>query len=296
MSPLAGVADAVFASPALATTVSTGDAIARSLGIALGATMVVFPIGLVLVAGASSFTRTISDDVADRPDLSFAAGFVCFFGLLVVGASPLIVGTLAGLEAGGALTLLVSLPGLFLWGLLLIVGSTLGAVAVGDRIASRVGGDSPSLARALVTGTALFSASLLVPVFGALVAMGLATVAVGAVVRRRFDIDGQLFEGEDEPDRDPTAVAATEDRGTETEARSADPWGSTEDESTASAPVTEREPDGESTETVRERADSDATAPRGSEWEWDTDDASRERSEEDGDENRSLHRGNTGSQ
>lgn len=199
LSPVLGDATAVVAAS------SVDVAALRPLWLAIGTTIAALIVGLVSIAGASSFVRTVGDDIAERPDLAFAAGFVVVFGLLVAVALPLIVSTAVGIGAVAALAALISFPGLILWGLVLLVGSCLGAVAVGTRVADRRGDDA-SLLPAVVVGALGLGASQLVPVLGALVAMGLATVATGAVVRRRFDVDSRLFDADGEPTR-PTARA-----------------------------------------------------------------------------------------
>lgn len=203
--PAVTTVDPAAAPTALAAAGGVDVGALRPFSLAIGATIAALLVGAILVAGAASFTRAISDDIAERPDLSFAAGFVAFFGLLVAVAFPLIAATAVGGDAAAALAGLVSFPGLVLWGIALFVGGCLGAVAVGDRLVDRLGGSS-SLAPAAVVGAVVLGASQLVPVFGAVVAMGLATVAIGAVARRRFDVDERLFDGA-EPDGKRTAAA-----------------------------------------------------------------------------------------
>lgn len=239
---------------------SVGAVVPRPFWLAIGATVVALLVGVVLLAGASSFTRSVSADIAERPDLSFAVGFLGLFGLLVAVTLPLVLSTAVEHAAVSALTAFVSASGLFVWGLVLVVGSCLGAVAIGVRLAGRLV-DSRSLVPAVVVGAAVLGASQLVPVLGALVAMGLATVATGAVARRRFDVDDRLFDGdavsgptagsatgrssggwETEPDRSPAAV--TWNDGDEPAGRTAE---------------RERSPSVGGTETVTERGDDDAS-------------------------------------
>ncbi|ADB59684.1 hypothetical protein Htur_0788 [Haloterrigena turkmenica DSM 5511] len=234
MSPLAVAPEIAFAPFALASAdsdptaslaaSSVGAVVPRPFWLPLGTTLVAFLVGVVLLAAASTFTRTVSDDIAERPDRSFAVGFLGLFGLLVAVTLPLVLSTAVEHPVVSALTAVVAAPGLFVWGLAVVVGSCLGAVAMGDRVVRRRS-DSASLVPATVVGAVVLGASQLVPVFGALVAMGLATVAVGAVARRRFDVDERLFDGdaasesagrseigrssagwETEPDRTPSAV------------------------------------------------------------------------------------------
>ncbi|WP_126662835.1 hypothetical protein [Haloterrigena salifodinae] len=202
MSPLAVAPETAFAPPALAAVgpngttslaaSSVGAVVPRPFWLPLGTTIVALLVGVVLLAAASSVTRTVGDDIAERPDLSFAAGFLGLFGLLVVVTLPLILSMTVEHPAVSALTAVVAAPGLFVWGIAVVVGSCLGAVAIGDRLARRRS-DSASLVPAVVGGAVVLGASQLVPVFGALVAMGLATVAIGAVARLRFDVDERLF-------------------------------------------------------------------------------------------------------
>ncbi|ELZ14735.1 hypothetical protein C477_19624 [Haloterrigena salina JCM 13891] len=234
MSPLAVALETAFAPLALAAVgpnwttplaaSSVGAVVPRPFWLPLGTTIVALLVGVVLLAAASSVTRTVGDEIGERPDLSFAVGFLGLFGLLVVVTLPLILSMTVEHPAISALTAVVAGPGLFVWGLAVVVGSCLGAVAIGDRLARRRG-DSASLVPAVGSGAVVLGASQLVPVFGALVAMGLATVAIGAVARLRFDVDERLFDGdaagesagrseigrssagwETEPDRSPAAV------------------------------------------------------------------------------------------
>ncbi|QRV16248.1 hypothetical protein JMJ58_04965 [Haloterrigena salifodinae] len=202
MSPLAVAPETAFAPLALAAVgpngttslaaSNVGAVVPRPFWLPLGTTIVALLVGVVLLAAASSVTRTVGDDIAERPDLSFAAGFLGLFGLLVVVTLPLVLSMTVEHPAVSALTAVVAAPGLFVWGIAVVVGSCLGAVAIGDRLARRRG-DSASFVPAVIGSAVVLGASQLVPVFGALVAMGLATVAIGAVARLRFDVDERLF-------------------------------------------------------------------------------------------------------
>lgn len=257
-TPLASVADGSF----------------RPLWVAVGALLVTVGIGAVLIAGFPTATRRVSGDAIERPDLSFAAGFVVFFGLLVAVALPMIGATYLGISALDPLVGIVSLPGLLGWAALLLVGGTVGAIALGDRIAVRLGDDSPSLRRALAIGAVVVCASLLVPVFGALLAMGLATVAIGADARRRFDLDRWLGI-DDEADPEPTATAAA---GSATAAESTADWDTRRSSETAvwqtnedRPSATARERDGDATTETVDRTESDVDGPRdGDRREWNT--------------------------
>lgn len=264
VSPVVAPADAVFAnlefiavdsSSAIALS-SVFTTIQRPLGIAIGIMVVASVVGTVLAAGFSTTVRSISDDVADRPDLAFATGFLGFFGLLVVAASPLVAAMVLDHAAVTAVAGITSLPGLLLWALLLLVGSCIGAIVVGDRLARRITGDSPSLTWAVVIGAVLLGGCQLVPVLGALVAMGLATVATGAVLRRRFDIDGRLFDT-DELDReattDPSIQGPAADWGADRTGETV--WHSSEDHSSTPA-----------SEPVSERTETSVDEPRGDDW------------------------------
>ena len=212
--PLVTAPESAFVASTIAPVVTSVDVAASSVdgaalrpfSLAIGATIAALVVGVLLLVGGASFARAMSDDVAERPDLAFAAGFVVLFGPLVLVALPLLLSTSVEHPAIAALTAVVSLPVLLRWGLALVVGSCLGAVALGDRLAGRITG-SRSLLPAVVVGAVAFGASQLVPVFGAVVAMGLATVAIGAVVRRRFDVDERLFDGVDSSDGDEEEAA-----------------------------------------------------------------------------------------
>ncbi|WP_137289545.1 ABC transporter permease [Natronorubrum halophilum] len=189
----------------------------RALALAVGWMALTLVVGGILIAGTPSAARSIRDDTLERPDLAFATGFVVFFGLLVVVAIPLFVTTYVENPAVLALGALVALPAVLLWLVLLIAGGSFGVVAVGDRIAGRLGDESPSLRRALATGTVVLGASQLVPVLGAVVAMGVATLGTGGAVRRWTDVGSgrRDIDASDGQERDPTDAAdglATADR------------------------------------------------------------------------------------
>ncbi|QSW98001.1 ABC transporter permease [Haloterrigena alkaliphila] len=260
-TPLASVADGSF----------------RPLWVAVGALLVTVGVGAVLIAGFPTATRRVSGDAVERPDLSFAAGFVVLFGLLVAVALPMTGATYLGISALDPLAGIVSLPGLLGWAALLLVGGTLGAIVLGDRIAVRLGDDSPSLRRALAIGAVVVCASLLVPVFGALLAMGLATVAIGADARRRFDLERWLGI-DDEGNREPTATAAAGSTVDWDARRSSETavWKTNEDRPSATA----SERDANATAEVIDRTESDVDGPRKGDrradeawtvddWEWD---------------------------
>ncbi|MDQ2049932.1 hypothetical protein RBH26_05490 [Natronolimnohabitans sp. A-GB9] len=202
MSPppvsVAGAVLAALASPPAKTSPAAlsgvGPIPSQALDIAVGVTVLAVVVGTVAVAGAPNAVRSISDEIAGRPGRSFAAGFLGFFGLLVVVASPLTAASLLEWPALTSIAGPVSIPGLLLWAGLLLVGSCLGAVAVGDRLARRIGGDSTPLVAGVAVGAIVLGGSQLVPVLGALVPMGLATVAIGAILRRRVGVDEWLFD------------------------------------------------------------------------------------------------------
>lgn len=304
MSPLAVSLDPAFVSRPLAAVasaptptvavVSSGDAVVpRPLWLAIATMILALVVGGVFVAGALTFTRTVGEDIFERPDLAFAAGFVCLFGPLVAVALPLIVSTLLGGDGIAALAGVVSIPGLFLWGLVLVVAGCLGAVVVGERLAGRVT-DSSSPVQALVAGAAFLGASQLVPVLGALVAMGLATVAVGAVARRQFDIDDRLFdlESDDRPRESTSRTAAARSGGARaraSERSQSDPSWRTGDEPAET--TTDRGRDVWTTdESERNGIDDgdDETWPVDG-WEWDAD----ENREADGDDEAGARREDT---
>lgn len=207
MSP-AFTGDVLVALLALVTTAASAGGplesvvtvLPQPLQVAAAGTAVAGVVGAGLIVGSPGFTRAIRDDVVDRPDLAFAVGFVVFFGVLVAASVPLFIATIVEHSAIATVTTMVSLPGLLLWVVLLVVGAPAGAIVLGDRLAGSLGVSAPSLAWALALGVVVLGGSLLVPVLGALVAMGLATVAVGATVRRRFDVDGRLFDLESTTD------------------------------------------------------------------------------------------------
>ncbi|WP_436347462.1 ABC transporter permease [Natronorubrum sp. FCH18a] len=194
MSPVAVAADLfpaalVGADSSLVTVQSIGGVdLRRPIGIAVGWTVLTLVVGGVLLAGFSSPLRAIRDDAVERPDLAFATGFLVFFAPLVVASLPLFV-TAYVVEHPAVLGLgaLVSLPALLVCGALVIGGGTIGALVVGDRIASRFGTGTPSLGRSLAIGSVVLGATQLVPVVGTLVAIGFVIVGSGAAVRRRFD-------------------------------------------------------------------------------------------------------------
>ncbi|WP_440769856.1 ABC transporter permease [Natronorubrum sp. DTA28] len=160
----------------------------RPLGVAVGWTVLTLVVGGILLAGFASPIRAIRDDALERPDLTFATGFLVFFSPLVVASIPLFVLTYvadhpAVLGAGA----LVSLPALIVAGGLLVVGGTIGSVVIGDRIAGSFGTEAPSLGRSLAVGSVVLGSSQLVPVVGTLVAIVFAAVGTGAFARRRFD-------------------------------------------------------------------------------------------------------------
>ncbi|SDJ98190.1 hypothetical protein SAMN04515672_2036 [Natronorubrum texcoconense] len=173
----------------LVTAQSVGGVdLRRPLGVAVGWTVLTLVVGGVLLAGFSSPIRAIRDDALERPDLTFATGFLVFFAPLVVASIPLFVLTyVADHPAVLGIGALVSLPALIVAGGLLIVGGTIGSVVVGDRIAGSVATGTPSLGRSLAVGSVVLGSSQLVPVVGTLVAIGFATVGTGALARRRFD-------------------------------------------------------------------------------------------------------------
>ncbi|WP_339104642.1 hypothetical protein [Haloterrigena salinisoli] len=244
---------APFAASDLAAS-SVDAPVPRPFWLAIGATVVAVLVGVVLLTAASSFARTISDDIAERPDRSFAVGFLGLFGLLVAVTLPLVLSTAFDHAVVSALTATVAAPGLFVWGLTVVVGGCLGAVAIGDRLVGRRS-DSASLVPAVVVGAVVLGASQLVPVFGALVAMGLATVAIGAVARRWFDVDERLFGGDAARGSTGRSETGRSSAGRETEsdrAPSAVAWNSGDEPAEPSADREERSwPDG--TEAVLER-------------------------------------------
>ena len=196
---------------AVSTTVSSlarplllaGIDLPRPVLLSLAVAVVAGVLGALFVAGSPSFTRSIGTEIGAHPDRTFAIGFLGFFGVLVVVASPLIVTTVYEHAALLALAGIVSLPGLFVWGLLLVFGSTLGALAASYFLLETVTGGEPSLGWALFVGVLVLASSQLIPVLGALVAMGLATVAIGAILRRRTELERRLFDeaSEDRPSR-----------------------------------------------------------------------------------------------
>ncbi|SIR95740.1 hypothetical protein SAMN05421752_1067 [Natronorubrum thiooxidans] len=178
----------------VATTSSDGvlavavSDVARALGVAAGWTLLTLVVGGLVIARFPSSTRAIRDDITAQLDRVFPVGFVVFFGLLVVVSVPLFAMTILEHPALLAVGAVVSLPGLVLWAILLVVGGCFGGIAVGNWLVSRFGRESPSLWLALVIGTVVIASSQLVPVLGTVVVLGVATVGIGAVVRRRFDI------------------------------------------------------------------------------------------------------------
>ncbi|APX95292.1 hypothetical protein BB347_00970 [Natronorubrum daqingense] len=172
-------------------------------------------LGVLFVAGSSSFTRSIGTEISAHPDRTFAIGFLGFFGVLVVVSSPLIVTTVYEQATLVALAGIVSLPGLFFWGLLLAFGATLGALAVSHHLLESVTGEEPSLWWALLAGVLVLASSQLIPILGALVAMGLATVAIGAILRQRTELERRLFD-EENGDRPSRAESVDQPRWTET--------------------------------------------------------------------------------
>ena len=293
----------VGAESTLVTAQSVGGVdLRRPLAVAVGWTILTLVVGGTLLAGFSSPIRSIRDDALERPDLAFATGFLAFFAPLVVASLPLFVAAyVADHPAVLGLGALVSLPALIIAGALLIVGGTLGAVVVGDRIAGSFGTDTPSLGRSLAIGSVVFGSSQLVPVVGTLVAIGFATVGTGALVRRRFE----PWSGDDDRTRmrdglaraNQTASASTNSRETADTDETA-VWSSSETENGATeagrdAPTAlgEWEDNGPNDQNQPERRWSDGDfVPDGrthpddrwtvDDWEWDID-TDGERDEDD---------------
>lgn len=247
MFPAAGGLETVFAAGAfLAAGSSLAESLRvsivalvaadllRPLGVAVGWTLVTLVGGAVLIGALPSATRAIRDDTIGRPDLAFATGFLVFFAPLVAVTVPLFVTMYVDHWAVIAVGALVALPGLLLGSVALLVGGCFGAIIVGDRVGSRVGADSPSLWGALALGTAVLGSSQLVPILGALVAIAMAIIGIGGVVRRRFDPWNDVGRGGDADERDrPGADDGTAD-GTSTGRNAADSreteiWNSNED-------------------------------------------------------------------
>lgn len=189
------------------TTVLFDFGLPQAATLTIGWIVVALVVGGTLIVGFRSSTRAISDDVASRPDLTFAVGFAIFFGLLAVVSVSFLATTVVEHPAVLAIGALVALLGLVLWGALLVVGGAYGVVAAGDRITTGLGDESPSLFRSLVVGTAVLGSSQLVPILGALVTMVIATLGTGAGARRwtgAGGVEGRiLFAGETD-EADPT--------------------------------------------------------------------------------------------
>lgn len=163
--------------------------VGRAIGLSVVWTILTLVVGAVLTVERALTTRAIRDDIVDRWDLAFAAGFVVFFAPLVAVSLPLFVlSYVVDHPAVLAVGALVSLPSLLVWGLALLVGGALGVITAGDRIARRFGAAEPSLERSLVIGLVTVGTMQLVPILGVMVVMGLATLGTGAAVRRRFDV------------------------------------------------------------------------------------------------------------
>ncbi|WP_440766029.1 ABC transporter permease [Natronorubrum sp. DTA7] len=191
----------------------------RPLAVAVGWTALTLVVGGTLLAGFASPIQAIRDDVLERPDLAFATGFLVFFAPLVVASLPLFVLTyVADHPVVLGVGALVTLPALLVGGALLLVGGTIGALVVGDRIAGSFATGTPSSGRSLVVGSVVLGASQLVPVVGTLVAIGVATVGTGALVRRRFDPwsgdDERAQLRDEQPRANVTAATSTGSRET----------------------------------------------------------------------------------
>ncbi len=277
------VATAIEAPAALS---SLEASLSGPLGIALGSTALAVTIGVVLLAAAPTTVRSVNDELSRSPDRTLAAGFLGFFGALVVAAGPLMAATLLEHPLVTPFAIL-SVPGLLAWGLLWVVGGCLGAIAVGDRLVRRlgIGGESPSLGWGIAAGGVVLGASQGVPVVGALVAMGCATAATGVFLRRRFDVDGRLFDGPESapnptatPTRSATAPAPSSARSPgQTAGWEADRSRPTDGVWEESAQTGDARADAE-TSTTRWTADGDGRTADSDDWtvddwEWETDDS-----------------------
>ncbi|MFA9425381.1 hypothetical protein [Natronorubrum sp. A-ect3] len=188
--------------------------LSRALGVTIGWMLLTLVLGAVLIGGVPSRTQAIRAELTSRPDLVFPAGFIVFFGLLAVASMPLFVAMVLEHPLVFAVGAVVTLPTVALWGVLLVVGGCFGVLAVGDWLVGRVGYESPSPWSSLVVGTLVIGSSQLVPVLGAVMLLGVATIGTGAIVRRRLGPDGgdeSLTGTDDEPVSAPTVSPATDD-------------------------------------------------------------------------------------
>ncbi|ELY44329.1 hypothetical protein C495_10519 [Natronorubrum sulfidifaciens JCM 14089] len=163
--------------------------ITRALGVTGGWMVLTLGVGWLLLERSPSSTRSIRDELATRPMRAFPAGFVVFFGALIIASMPLFFTTVLVSPVGQALSAIVAIPSVLLWSVLVVVGGCYGVIAVGDWLPSRLSVDTPSPWPALVVGTLVVGSSQLVPVLGAVVILGVATIGTGAVVRRRLGAD-----------------------------------------------------------------------------------------------------------
>lgn len=140
-------------------------------------------IGAIVLAAAPDFSRSVVDDARDDPALSVLMGLGVVIGGIVV--LVLFAITIIGL--------IVAIPGFFVYGIVTLVGTTLGAITLGAVIqdAATEGG----LWGALVIGVPVTAAVGLIPLFGGLVNLLIGALGIGAMANElwteyRGDTDG----------------------------------------------------------------------------------------------------------
>lgn len=177
---LEALSDVIFSLAALGG-IALPD-LTRPLQVTVAWVVLALFVGTVAVLAKPSSVRALRGDVIDRPDVSFAVGFLAFFGLLVGSALPFFVGVVLDEPAIATAGLLVGLPGILAWGAFVLVGGTLGLVGVGHWLASRVADPTPW--QSLVVGTLALGPTQLVPLVGTFASLCLVTVGGGALVAR----------------------------------------------------------------------------------------------------------------
>ncbi|MDF9745601.1 hypothetical protein [Natrinema salsiterrestre] len=173
--------------PAIAFGPLADSPLSQAAGVALSWMVVTATIAAVLVVAVPQSVRGLRNDAVTGPDTSFAVGFVAVFGVLVCSALPLYVGT--SLEHPTLITagLIAATPGLIACAALLLVGGCVGTLVAGDRVAGRLGPESPSLWRSLAVGTLVVGGSQLVPILGTIVTIVVGVVGSGAIVNRGYE-------------------------------------------------------------------------------------------------------------
>lgn len=136
---------------------------------ALVSVVVSLVVGGLLLVLAPDASRAVVRKSRERPLYAAVAGFLGFFG-------GLIVFVLLGITVVG---LVVSIPGFIVWILLGLVGGAYGAMTVGAVLTDAA--DVDGLWPALLVGTVVLTAVGLVPLVGGLVNLVVASIGMGTV-------------------------------------------------------------------------------------------------------------------